>query len=145
MKSLILIAVTLGACFAQAIVCFHDKESYDVVRAKLPALIQTGELTLIHKSKSLLAAFRFFGAGKNFKIESHVWHSWLGLEQSEDVVKEICIKKDTANVVMKDGSKQKLAFDTQAKEVTIQNYEFKPASNKDFHGIVDLIAEKAQD
>lgn len=132
--------LTLAATTAQA-VCFHDRASYDDVRTKLPPLMQKGSVTLVHDSKSLLAGVRIFPAGERFKLESHVWHAWMGLDQGEDTVREICYENGQARVVMLTGSKQDLTVKGQT--VEIKGYAFKPGSLKEFRGVVSKIAEKA--
>lgn len=140
MKLSVFLTLILGSSMAQA-VCFHDRSSYDDVRGKLPPLMQKGSVTLVHDSKSLLAGLRIFPAGEKFKIESHVWHSWMGLDQGEDTVREICYENGEARVTMLAGSRQELKVKGQV--VEIKGYSFKPGSLKEFRSVVSKIADKA--
>lgn len=122
-------------------VCFQDRPTYDRVRAQLPPLMRQSTVTLVHQSKSLIAGVRIFPAGARFKLESHMWHNWMGVDQGEDEIREICYANQVARVELKSGTKQNLRVD--GRQVDIKGYPFTSGSNADFRKIINLIGQRS--
>lgn len=102
--------------------------------------MQKGNITLVHNSKNLVAGVRIFPSGQKFRLESHVWHSWMGIDQGEEEVREICFNAGQARVAMLSGSRQELRV--QGQEVQIKGFTFKPGTMKDFRAVVGRISER---
>lgn len=123
-------------------VCFGDLSGFNKVRAQLPMVMKSTDLVLVHSSKSLIAGLRIFPEGQKLKMESHLWHSWLGIQQDESLIKKVCVEKTKALVTLEDGSEE--TINLKGQQIEIKGYPFQPTNMAGFMSVVSQIAKKAQ-
>lgn len=119
-------------------VCFQDQRSYESVEQQLPTIMKQKAVVLIHQSRNLLAGIRIYAVGAIFRIESHIWHAWLGLDQEDHDVSQICYQDGQAKITLTSGKMENIKID--GKKIQIKGYEFVAGTDDDLGRVIEDIS-----
>ncbi len=121
-------------------ICFKNAQEYADAKAKLPALLKSAPLYLVHNDASMIAGLKIYTSGNDLRLAGQRWHSLMGADDENDAkILEICVSGSTATVKLK-GKSHNISLGGSS--ASIQGFAFSKSSNGGFKKALAAIKDK---